>query len=297
MRRLGLLILIFATVAGLSWLALSGHAQPPARDLPKPTITQTAPQQAKRGAVVFCVFGDCRSEGDPKRLSVTTRLAAAMAEERPQVVLGTGDYIDGTRTVAGNRQQLDAFLRSLAPLQKHGQVPLAAAVGNHDRAMGSEVFRATFGPAYYSFNLGNCHFIVLDTEQPGETGRITGKQWDWLVQDLQQAQALPKAQRPRFTFVTLHQPLFPVDGHRGESLDRYPRFRDTLHQLFVQQNVTCVFEGHEHLYNRQERDGVVYVITGGGGAPLYASELKGGFYHYLRVDVTATGYTVAVKRL
>ena len=88
-----------------------------------------------------------------------------------------------------------------------------------------------------------------------------------------------------------------VDGHRGDSLDRYPRFRDTLHQLFVQQNVTCVFEGHEHLYNRQERDGVVYVITGGGGAPLYANELKGGFYHYLRVDVTATGYTVAVKRL
>ena len=33
-----------------------------------------------------------------------------------------------------------------------------------------------------------------------------------------------------------------------------------------------VFCGHDHLYYRTTRDGVTYVVTGGGGAPPYRPE-------------------------
>jgi 3',5'-cyclic AMP phosphodiesterase CpdA len=290
MRRLGFTLIVLAVAGGLYWLAVGVQAQDPGREMPRATVP-APPADGERGEVVFCVFGDCRPDGNPGRLQITSRLAAGMAEERPQVVLGTGDYIDGNGGAAGNPRQLAAFFETLAPLQKYGEVPLAAALGNHDIPLGTETLRQSFGPAYYSFNIGTVHFVVLDTEQPGEIGRIDGRQWQWLVQDLEQAQGAT------LTFVALHRPLFPVDGHRGESLDKYPRFRDQLHRLFVQRKVTCVFQGHEHLYNRQERDGVVYVITGGGGAPLYASEMQGGFHHYLRVDAKDGRYSVVVKRL
>jgi len=32
-----------------------------------------------------------------------------------------------------------------------------------------------------------------------------------------------------------------------------------------------VFNGHKHNYERNEVNGVTYVVTGGGGAPLYAA--------------------------
>ncbi len=290
MRRLTWLGVWAVVLASMGLLALVPLAQTAPPQLPEPTVGQSAPADTP-GELVFCVIGDMQQGGEPKRLQIVSRLAAAMAEERPQVVLACGDYIDGSSDPATSRRQLAQVLQALSPLQRHGEVPLAAALGNHDRALPSSVLRATFGPPYYSFNLGQCHFVVLDTQQPGQYGRIEGEQWAWLIDDLQQAQAA------RFIFVVMHQPLFPVSVHRGSSLDKYPRFRDRLHELFVRMRVTCVFHGHEHLYNRQERDGVTYVITGGGGAPLYADELRGGFYHYLRVDVTGAEYRVTVKRL
>lgn len=298
MRARRAILVTAAALAALGLVALACLAQP-IRDLPKPTVPKPAapppapaPPAPTPGSFTFCVFGDCRTGGNPNQLRVLSRIAGAMAAERPQVVLGTGDYYDGDRDPAVCQQQLAQFLQALQPLQQLGPVALAAALGNHDLAVGAETLRRVFGPAYYSFNIEQAHFVILDTEQAGEKGRITGKQWEWLVSDLQSA-VLAGA---RYLFVALHQPLFPVDGHRGSSLDRYPRERDRLHALFVQTGVACVFQGHEHLFNRQDRDGVTYVITGGGGAPLYADELHGGFYHYLRVDVSPEQYTVAVKR-
>ena len=46
-----------------------------------------------------------------------------------------------------------------------------------------------------------------------------------------------------------------------------------------------VFTGHEHLYLRKNVDNIPHVIAGGGGAPLYAAEEEGGFYHLIQVDI------------
>lgn len=265
---------------------------PPSDAMPPPTVTVPPEPAPPAGAHVFCVFGSARPEGDRTRLQLTSHLAAAMADERPEVVLGTGDYIDGAATAAGQQALWDDFWAALKPLQKRGTVPLAAAVGAADVRGGmGEIFVSVMGKRYYSFEVGAAHFIILDTEQPGQEGRITGEQWNWLWADLQ------AAQNASHLFVALSRPLFPVGALRGEALDRYPRYRDRLHQLFVQMKISAVFAGGERLYNHEKRDGVNYFITGGGGAPLDTSEGRDSFPHYLKVTFTAADYAVTVQRL
>jgi hypothetical protein len=242
-----------------------------------------------RGGVVFCVFGDCRPAGSPSRFRITNSVARAMAMEQPQFVVGLGDYIDGAKGLEATRQQWLRFFGAIAPLTQPDPIPLALAIGNHDD--GSPLFEQYFGRRYFSFDVGGVHLIVLDSERPGENGQITGAQWQWLNADL------AAAAQARLIFVAMHQPLFPVGVHRGSSLDRYPNYRDRLHMLLARNKVSAVFSSHEHLYNHQQRDGVHYFISGGGGAPLYAEAASGGFYHYLLVECTDESFTVQVKRL
>ncbi len=241
----------------------------------------------------FAVFGDSRP-GSREYSPILQAIATEIGTLGVAFVIGTGDYIEGSSNQTTVRRQWEGFFTALAPLQAQQATPVALAPGNHD-IMGirrnAEIFLEYFKRLYFSFDHEGCHFIILDTEGLGQEGRIVGTQLQWLKQDLA-AHADAK-----FTFVALHRPLFPVDGHVGSSLDQYPRERDALHALFVQHGVDAVFAGHEHLYNYQKKDGILYFITGGAGAPLYTTPDRGGFYHYLLVTVGDKTFTVEVRRI
>lgn len=215
-----------------------------------------------------------------------------LGQQRPDLVLGTGDYIEGSLDPTALERQYQWLFYALAPLQDWGQVPVAFAPGGREikgSAANARLFARYFGGLYYSFDRGAAHFIVLNTEVPGQEQRIMGDQWWWLVSDLYQALG------SRFIFVVMNRPLFPVASMRGQSLDRYPQYRDTLHRLFRDYRVSAVFAGAEALYDYQERDGVHYFITGGAGAPLDTTAPTPAYHHYLWVSCTERGFTVEVK--
>ncbi len=147
---------------------------------------------------------------------------------------------------------------------------------------------------YYSFAVDDSLFIFLDSNIPGQDRKITGDQYKWVEQTLATA-----GQRYKFVFV--HHPLYPEKGighHYGGSLDKYPKERDRLQSLFVKYGVTIVITGHEHLYLRKMADGLMHIITGGGGATLYAGAEKGGFYHFILVKVdekNVTGQVIDIR--
>lgn len=243
----------------------------------------------------FAVFGDCQPPEKGMRYApALPKLAGDMARQKVAFVLGAGDYVRGGRTLAEHRQQYQGFFAGLAPLQSQGPIPCALAPGNHD-ILGSQtridLFTELFSGTYHSFDRAGCHFIILCSEQPGLSGRIAGKQLQWLKSDLASHRSA------RLTFVVVHRPLFPVSVHRGESLDVRPAERDALHQLFVREGVDCVFHGHEHFFHREQRNGVDYIITGGGGGPLYAKPSRGGYHHYTLISVTGSEYAVKVRKL
>jgi 3',5'-cyclic AMP phosphodiesterase CpdA len=177
-------------------------------------------------------------------------------------------------------------------------VPYFLTVGNHDahsKVPGSEQIYTQQvdlpgNELYYSFVAGNSLFVVLDSSLDDQEKKITGKQYAWLEGILANA-----AQKHKFVFV--HHPLYTVKGkgkHAGNSLDRYPVERDRLQALFVKHHVELVFTGHEHLYERKLVDRITHVISGGGGAPLYADEKDGGFNHFVVVTVDGDKVTAEV---
>jgi hypothetical protein len=280
---------------GCKFTAMGSHRHHPVATLLAlcTALCAFAPARAQQDAVNFAVFGDCRP-GDEYYSTALRKLAADMAMQRPAFLLGTGDYIQGASTEQKVRWQWQGFFVGIAPLQALGQVPVALAPGNHDiggSLTNQRIFEEYFDGRYYSFDRGSYHMILLDTEEPGLQGRITGRQLEWLKQDLAASRGAA------LTFVTLHRPLYPVGVHRGDSLDSRPAERDALHRLFVQEGVDCVFAGHEHLFNRQRKDNIDYIITAGGGAPLYAEASRGGYYHYVLVMATGSTYRLQVRKL
>ena len=74
-------------------------------------------------------------------------------------------------------------------------IPIFQAIGNHDynkketdETKYADDFKKYFGPTYYSYNRGDCHFIVLNdiayTGAATFTNYISKKQLEWLEKDL-----------------------------------------------------------------------------------------------------------------
>lgn len=255
---------------------------------------------AQAAEFTFTVFGDSQPGPKWEGLDITRQLVLQMIQHNPAVVIGTGDYVDGSGDQTRLRGQYARFFEVLSPLRAdgggfaHPEIPVAFAPGNHDirsSTRSEAIFKEYFGALYYSFDLNGSHFIILDSEQVGHEGRIESEQWQWLVADLQ------AAKDSAYIFVALHRPLFPIDGHIGSSMDVNVALRDRLHSLFVTHRVSAVFSGHEHLYNHHRRDEVDYFINGGGGGPLYVSRARGGFHHYVLVTVSEQGYRAEPKAL
>jgi hypothetical protein len=238
----------------------------------------------------FAVVGDNRGESSGQPSPVFVDIVKALAKDSPDFVINTGDMINGYagETHQSLRKMWDGYRRSLAPLT----MPVHHVPGNHDiyDALSARQWKALWGPTYYSFTHRNALFIALDTETtPGKLGEA---QMSWLEQQLRDAK------QPNL-FIVLHRPLFPVDGHIGTSLDQFPADRDRLHALFLRyrDRIKAVFVGHEHMYHREDRDGLSYFTIAGGGAPLYVPREMGGFYHYLLVHVSGVQVTTEVKRV
>lgn len=226
----------------------------------------------------FAVIGDTKigvTEAVYKRFLEKTE------KERIDLIFITGDVID--RPGAAN--EWERFLELTGTKRTFHIAP-----GNHDinNVKSLKVYEKIIQkPPYYAFVLNDIQFIILCTEIPGEISKVTGKQLEWLKKTLEQ----PFAQR----IVFLHKPLFPTTFGKRYGLDRYHEDRDILHDLFVKNNVKMVFAGHEHLYNRSEKDGITYVITGGGGARLLTfNEEHGGFFHYIVAKRGEEGYIFSV---
>ena len=219
----------------------------------------------------FVLIGDTR-DGD----KVYTRLLASALERKPQFFIHLGDMIPHS----GEKEW-----RAFFDISKSMDVPFFPVVGNHDvsaRGLGEKLYREQFllpdGKTYYAFRAGGILFVILDSEE--EKGRIIGDQRSWLESTL-------ASSKETFKLVFLHRPLFlPIDSlKRGRAMDRHPAERDALHQLFLKMKVKAVFEADDHRYDRMEKDHILYVITGGGGAPLASIKERGGFFHYVRVSV------------
>ncbi|MHA1964308.1 MAG: metallophosphoesterase family protein [Candidatus Thorarchaeota archaeon] len=216
----------------------------------------------------FYVFGDSQGYQDG-----ILEIAEIANLERPDFVFHCGDL-----TPFGQSNQYEEVVSAIEAFA----VPVYTTVGNHDiREGGGERYQQHFGSSTYSFDSGPIHFTIFNTS----TNDVSETEMVWLENDLSQSSSEIK-------FVFTHTP--PFDPRTG--LD-HGMLNDTtaekLMALFEAQSVNTVFAGHIHMYNESVRNGVRYVITGGAGASLYASESEGGIHHFVNVTLSETGVEIA----
>jgi predicted phosphodiesterase len=199
----------------------------------------------------FVVYGDTRTRHDVHRTVIKGILQAA----NPDFIMHTGDLVENGSDASLWPIYFDAegeLLRKAA---------IFPALGNHERHAKS-YFEFMDVKPYYSFNWGNAHFIVLDSDI-GTVGEDKETYWKaqvkWLEEDLAASQKFDF----RFVFAH-HPPMTAVKRRQGNN-----EHMTALEPIFEKHKVAATFFGHDHNYQHYLNNGIHYFITGGGGAPLY----------------------------
>lgn len=194
----------------------------------------------------FIVLGDSGS-GQPAQIALARRISRLPID----AILFLGDiaYRSGTP-----EQLQERFFAVYADIFQ--RVPSYVAIGNHDNRTDQarpleEALWLPGNERWYSFDLGDVHFIVLDTT------RIGRAQATWLDRELAR-------DKRRYTIVLAHHPPY-TSGSRGGSAG----FRTWFVPVLERHRVDLVLVAHDHHYERLKPiGGIVYIISGGGGGRL-----------------------------
>jgi len=212
---------------------------------------------AAAAAFEAVVFGDTRTRHDLHRKVIDSIMKYTQAE----VALHTGDLVsDGFDSA-----QWPLFFVIEKPLLK--KMAFFPVLGNHERGNYKYYDFFEVQSPYYSFDWGAAHFVILNSDvgNVALSSDARAKFWDeqtrWLEEDLKKAEKAP------FRVVVMHHPPFSATARRQGGGGNV--FARGLIPLFEKHKVQFVFNGHDHNYQHHEFLGVHYVVTGGGGAPLY----------------------------
>jgi hypothetical protein len=257
------------------------------------------------GPFTFDVFGDTGENASGENTNQDA-LYREMAQSGADFALSTGDiaYPGGTQDNYGDLQQTGPEVSNIFgptgwPIAG-GSLPFLPVLGNHGRisaflqnfpepsnvAASSGVSQvvnypgqagaatASYPTDYFAFSVGQTRFYVLDADwTDSNVGTSTSYGQDylnhwavgsaelgWLQNDL--------AAHPGGTkFVIFHYPLH--SDNATESTDTYLDGANALEGVLSNAGVQFVFNGHAHMYQRNNPImGIVSYVTGGGGATL-----------------------------
>lgn len=246
----------------------------------------TAPEDSPRLTYKFAVLGDSRGG-----YKVLGELLGLIAQEDVDFIIFTGDLTDG-----GSQYEYDRWFAAAEPVIS--EIPLISVHGNHEAMLPTyfEEFAFPGNEKWFSFDYGPVHFVFLLSIS--ETYVV--QQRPWLLADLRQS-------RSPWTIVVAHKPAYSADENHGPT--RY--VLDHWVDIFERFGVDLYFNGHAHDYERTwpirggriDQEGVIYVTTGGAGAPLHRSgrdwwtAVSASVHHYIVVQVRAHQLRVVVKDL
>ncbi|MDQ3674446.1 MAG: metallophosphoesterase, partial [Gemmatimonadota bacterium] len=175
---------------------------------------------------------------------------------------------------ASDRYLAQCFTPSWGDPDKRIMKAVRPSIGNHDymadRAAPSyRYFGDRIGPAgkgYYSYDVGDWHVIVLNSELAVEgSGPEKTAQLDWLRQDLADHRQL-------CTMSYFHKPLFTSSYRQGV------REMRAIWTILYDANVDLILSGHDHHYERfapqtpagvvDSTRGIEQILVGTGGGTL-----------------------------
>jgi hypothetical protein len=203
----------------------------------------------------FVVYGDNRTRHDVHRRV----MAAVVKHGTPDFALQSGDMVEN-----GADSSLWPVFFDIEHelLSKTAFFP---TLGNHER--NNRLYYEFFDQAlpYYSFDWGQGHFSILNSDIGNAAASSAAKASFWAEQTRWLEDDLAASQGAAFRFVMAHHPpITAVTRRQGDNPEMI-----ALMPLFEKQHVTAGLFGNDHNYQHYLKNGVHYVVSGGGGAPLY----------------------------
>jgi hypothetical protein len=194
------------------------------------------------------------------------RLLAQLRAEDPDAIVATGDLVLRGSDEADWQRFFEVTGEVLAT------IPYVSAIGNHDTGRTGDArrrFGTTFAlpPAagdterpewahWYGFDIGSVHLAMLDSNAYDDE-----RQLEWLDADLTAA----RARGARVLIAVTHDGPFSRGTHGGNA-----RAAKDFVPVLAKHGVTLILSGHDHIYQRGRQGDVDYIVSGGGGAPLYS---------------------------
>ena len=245
---LAVAVVVAAALAGCGGRGAAGPAASPSPQAtsPAPTASQGRPDGPVRSG--FVAFGDFG--GGPAQQAVADAMERWTVRHRVDALVTTGDNVYERGEPERFAAQLD---RPYAELRRSR--PLWVSLGNHDvtAGHGPEQLRHLGLPDQpYARTLPGAQLLLLDSN------RVDQGQTDWLERQL-------SSPGPRLRVVVFHHPVWSCSSHDSTE-EIIQRWGPALER----HRVALVLNGHDHNYQRfSSSQGVIYVVTGGGGRSLY----------------------------
>jgi hypothetical protein len=246
MRRTPTALLLLALVIGCTASASSV-------DAPAVLSRQSAAAQAlslpnREDSLKFAVLGDF-GNGSREQFQLAEQMVKLRARFPFEFVITVGDNIYGSDNERSLRERFEVPYK---PLLESG-VKFYASLGNHDTAEFQRYY-APFnmgGDLYYTFKAPkqDVRFFALQSEY------MTVQQIGWLERELTNS-------GERWKIPYFHHPLYSSADRHGSNLP----LRRILEPMFLKHDVTVVFAGHDHIYERTNpQNGIVHFVAGSGG--------------------------------
>jgi 3',5'-cyclic AMP phosphodiesterase CpdA len=239
----------------------------------------TAPPEQSGEPFRFLVYGDNRSDD-----AAHAAVVVAMASRASSFVVNTGDFVER----GDSRSEWQTFFDIEAPLTR--ERPIFSCVGNHELTDGSgAAYVRYFGPAELpkelvapaptvtgvllhdagsaqvtldqlsgTFRWSNARFFMINGMVPYTSGPTRA----WLDRVLTESDTEPGLV---WRIVVVHHGLWSSGPHGNNKLLQEANVPDLLRA----HKVDLVISGHDHIYERGSADGLPYLVSGGGGAPVY----------------------------
>jgi len=223
---------------------------PPASDM----YFKTAPFTGSTAGLQFWILGDCgTANADAANVRDAYYAAAGSRHTDGILFLGDNAYNNGT-----DAQYQNAIFNIYGEKLKNS---LAwSCLGNHDGISANsnsqtgpyyDIFTfptagecggtASSTEAYYSFDYGNVHFVILDSHESSRA--VNGTQYNWCLSDLQNT-------TQDWIVALWHHPPYTKGSHNSDTEGQLIQMRENFLPMLEANGVDLVLNGHSHSYER-----------------------------------------------
>lgn len=226
----------------------------------------TLPEAGSTMPLRIAALGDCgNNSANQRNVRDEVQKYLGTNELNAWILLGDNAYASGTDA------EFQAKFFNIYKDNLLKKVPLFPSPGNHDyrdieSAGKKDEYKIAYyrnfslpvngeaggvpshAQAYYSFDIGNVHFLSLDSYGKDETGKSMinedGAQVAWVKKDL-------AANKNRtWVIAYFHHPPYTMGSHDSDKETLLVKIRENFIKVLEDEGVDLVLNGHSHVYER-----------------------------------------------